>query len=140
MAEDKPKVNVKEDGTPLKYGDEGYLIAGRYKSIEEAEKGIKEGDRKITTLGQGKSTSDKALLEFQQKLLSHEAGGKPGTQKTPEEIRLEKIKGFKKVFEDPEGGGPAAAFEYVEKMIEDSHAARDTKSGEAKKLRKEDNV
>ena len=25
MAEDKPKVNVKEDGTPMKPGDEGYL-------------------------------------------------------------------------------------------------------------------
>ena len=60
MAEEIKKVNVKEDGSPIKAGEEGYLYAGKYKTVEEMEKGYGEADRKITELGQSRSASDKA--------------------------------------------------------------------------------
>lgn len=136
MAEDKTKVNVKEDGTPIKPGEDGYLIAGKYKTIEDAEQGIKEGEQKITALGQGKSASDKALLDYQKSITAKEKEAEKGKLKTADEARLERIKNFKKVFEDPEGGGPAAAYAFVESMIADSHKTRDTKAGDLEKQRK----
>lgn len=135
MPEDKTKVNVKEDGTPIKPGEEGYLYAGKYKTVEEMEKGVLEGSQKITELGQGKSASDKALIDFQTRLTEKEEKAKAGKVKTADEARLERIKKFKTVFEDPEGGGPAAAFAFVEDMIEKSHKSRATKASEVEKQR-----
>lgn len=136
MDEEK-KVNVKEDGTPMSPGDEGYLYAEKYKTVEDMEKAYGEAAKKITQLGQGKSASDKALIDFQKKFTEKEEKAKAGKVKTADEARLERIKTFKKVFEDPEGGGPAAAYKFVEGMIAESHKSRETKAGEVETQRQE---
>ena len=120
MAEEKKKVNVKEDGTPIAFGEEGYLIAGKYKTVEEAEKGIKEGEQKITELGQGKAESDKARGTLQEIIskAGKEKEGKVVDEK--EKVRKTRVDGLKKAWAE----GPESALSFIDKLVDEGISAK----------------
>lgn len=111
--EEKKKVNVKEDGTPIKPGEEGYLYAGKYKTVEEFEKGYGEADRKITELGQGKAASEKARKLLQDTIV------KAGKEKKEEALgEVDKVKKVRvKAMKEAWDKGPEAALDFIDTAI-----------------------
>lgn len=134
---DKTKVNIGPDGEPLKPGDEGYLYAEKYKTIEEMEKGVKEAEQKITELGQGKSLSDKALKEFRELIVKRETETKAGKE-TDEEIKEKERRGklaleLKEAWETD----PVKALEFLEKRIKEGQTGVMTKGDYEAKLERD---
>ncbi len=119
MAEDKSKVNVKEDGTPMKFGDEGYLIAGKYKTLEEAESGIKAGEQKITELGQGKSGAEKARDLLQDTIKKAGQKDVDAEQAEKDGVRKARADSLKVAWDK----GPEAAVDELDKIIQDGIAS-----------------
>lgn len=139
--EDKPKVNVGPDGQPLKFGDEGYLIGGKYKDVEAVEKALLEGEQKITELGQAKGERDKAITEMMQR--ASEARKVTGEEeKTKSEERrkvlaaelgaawdkspLEALAFMEKLIEEKQtGGGFMKRADYDKKLTDDETASKE---------------
>lgn len=120
MAEETKKANVKEDGTPIKAGEEGYLIAGKYKTIEEAEKGIKAGEQKITELGQSRSASDKAR-QLLQDTISKGSKEKLSDEKAEKDtVRKARSAAMKAAWDK----GPDAALDFIDKLTDEKISSR----------------
>ncbi len=132
MADEK-KVNVKEDGTPMKYGDEGYLIGGKYKTVEEAEKGIVNFDKKITEVSQAKADRDKAFTKLQDTIVKSK--GQVVKSEKDEQAKLNEAekKANAKELADAYEKGPEAALDAITKIVD-----RRVKKGEGNYLRKDE--
>ena len=119
MAEEKkPDVNVNEDGTPMKYGDEGYLIGGKYKTMEEAEKGIVNFDKKITEVSQAKADRDKAFTKLQDTIVKSRGDVKKVEDTEQEKLNASERKANAKELADAYEKGPEAALEAINNIVD----------------------
>lgn len=114
----KPKVNIGPDGKELKEGDEGYLYAGKYKTVGDMEKGIKEGEQKITELGQAKSTSTAAISELRSRMVKAREGSKADTEADKLARRQALATRLKASWEKD----PLTALGFLEELIESKHS------------------
>jgi len=104
-----------DTGEKPKPGEPGYLYAGKYKTVEEMEAGIKEAERKISELGEKKAAADKALMEHISLINKLKAADAEKLEKKKAEERKAKVARFRAAFEkDPE-----SALETIEMLVDD---------------------
>lgn len=119
MAEEKKtKVNINEDGTPIKYGEEGYLIGGKYKTLEEAETGITNAEKKITELGTAKADRDKAFTKLQDTIVKSSGDVKAAEKTEQEKLNASERKANAKELADAYDKGPEAALEAINNIVD----------------------
>lgn len=81
------KQGEEEKGKEEKGKEKEVLIAGRYKTVEEAEQGVKDAETKVREMGLEKNT-------FKTRLETLEKERKEETKPSAEEVKAQRIKGL----------------------------------------------
>lgn len=114
----EPKVNVGPEGQVLKPGDENYLYAGKYKTVEEMEKGYSEAGKKITELGQTGAEKDKTIVELTGKADETRKAASDVEKEEAVAARKERAVKLKQAWDK----SPEDALEFMESLIDEKQS------------------